>query len=100
MSLLSHLLLSTELDLNPVTNGAWPNISHQSSLLEPLNQLERDWPQGQSFQLVEWSEQLRPVTSVWLGTIRHGCKSGSALSSGCKRKLFGTVSPLGSVFNV
>ena len=29
-----------------------------------------------------------------------GFKSGSALSSGCKRNLFGFVSPLGSVFDI
>ena len=51
------------------------------------------------FQLAEWSEQLRPVTSVWLGAVRRRFKSGAALSSGCQRNMFGFVSPLGSVFD-
>ena len=33
-----------------------------------------------SFEVVEWSEQLRSVTSVWLGAAAVGIESHSALA--------------------
>ena len=46
---------------------------------------------GKQFQLVEWSDQVRPVTSVRQGAVRRRfySKSGSSLSSGRKRNLLG-----------
>ena len=46
-----------------------------------------------SFEVVEWSEQLRSVTSVWLGAV---CRSVQVrlCTSGCKsEKMFGLISP-------
>ena len=43
-------------------------------LLHPLLIAERSAIAGDEasfFKLVEWSEQLRPVTSVWLGAVRR-----------------------------
>ena len=55
-----------------------PNIF---SLLHPL------------VTVVEWSEQLRPVTSVWLGAVRRSVPV-LLCTSGCKsEKLFGVISP-------
>ena len=43
--------------------------------------------------MVEWSEQLRPVTSVWLGAVRRSVPV-LLCTSGCKsEKLFGVISP-------
>ena len=42
------------------------------------------------FKLVEWSEQLRPVTSVRLGAVRRSVQirlCTERMSSGCKKKL-------------
>ena len=46
-----------------------------------------------SFEVIEWSEQLRSVTSVWLGAAAVGFESDSAqsdpesVSDGCTPKL-------------
>ena len=46
-----------------------------------------------SFEVVEWSEQLRPVTSVWLGAVRRSVQV-RLCTSGCKsEKMFGVISP-------
>ena len=46
-----------------------------------------------SFEVVEWSEQLRQVTSVWLGAVRRSVQV-RLCTSGCKNeKMFGVVSP-------
>ena len=46
-----------------------------------------------SFEVVEWSEQLRPVTSVWLGAVRRSVQVRLS-TSGCKsEKMFGVISP-------
>ena len=45
------------------------------------------------FEMVEWSEQLRSVTTVWLGAIRHSVQI-QLCTSGCKsEKMFGVISP-------
>ena len=36
-----------------------------------------------SFEVVEWSEQLRPVTSLWLGAVRRSVQV-RLCTSGCK----------------
>ena len=47
-----------------------------------------------SFEVVEWSEQLRSVTSVWLGAVRRSVQV-QLCTSGCKsEKMFGVISPL------
>ena len=44
-----------------------------------------------SFEVVEWSEQLRPVTSVWLGAFRRSVLV-RLCTSGCKsQKMFGII---------
>ena len=44
-----------------------------------------------SFEVVEWSEQSRPVTSVWLGAIRRSVQV-RLCTSGCKSgKMFGVT---------
>ena len=46
-----------------------------------------------SNEVVEWSEQLRPVTSVWLGAVRRSVQVRLCIS-GCKsEKMFGVISP-------
>ena len=46
-----------------------------------------------SFEVVEWSEKLRPVTSVWLGAVRRSVQV-RLCTSGCKsEKMFGFISP-------
>ena len=46
-----------------------------------------------SFEVVEWSEQLRPVTLVWLGAVRRSVQV-RLCTSGCKsEKMFGVISP-------
>ena len=46
-----------------------------------------------SFEVVEWSEQLRPVISVWLGAVRRSVQV-RLCTSGCKsEKMFGGLSP-------
>ena len=45
-----------------------------------------------SFEVVEWSEQLRSVTSAWLGAVRRSVQIRPC-TSGCKsEKMFGIVS--------
>ena len=43
--------------------------------------------------MVEWSEQLRSVTSVWLGAPAAAFKSDSAPAGVRARKMFGVISP-------
>ena len=44
------------------------------------------------FEVVEWSEQLRSVTSAWLGTV--SCSVQTQLcTSGCKSEIAGIISP-------
>ena len=46
-----------------------------------------------SSEVVEWSEQLRPVTSVRLGAVRRSVQV-RLCTSGCKsEKMFGVISP-------
>ena len=46
-----------------------------------------------SFEVVEWSEQLRSVTSAWLGAVRRSVQV-RLCTSGCKsEKMFGVISP-------
>ena len=46
-----------------------------------------------SFEVVEWSEQLRSVTSAWLGAVRRSVRI-RLCTSGCKsEKMFGNMSP-------
>ena len=46
-----------------------------------------------SFDVVEWSEQLRSVTSAWLGAVRRSVQIQLCIS-GCKsEKMFGVISP-------
>ena len=46
-----------------------------------------------SLEVVEWSEQLRPVTSIWLGAVRRSVQV-RLCTSGCKsEKMFGVISP-------
>ena len=43
--------------------------------------------------VVEWSEQLRPVISVWLGAVRRSVQV-RLCTTGCKsEKMFGIISP-------
>ena len=45
------------------------------------------------YKLVEWSEQLRSVTSAWLGAVRRSVQV-RLCTSGCKsEKMFGNISP-------
>ena len=44
-----------------------------------------------SFEVVEWSEQLRPGTSVWLGAVRS--VQVRLCTSGCmSEQMFGVIS--------
>ena len=44
-----------------------------------------------SFEVVEWSEQLKPVTSVWLGAVRRSVQV-RLCTSGCKsEKMFAII---------
>ena len=44
-----------------------------------------------SFEVVEWSEQLRSVISVWLGAVRRSVQV-RLCTSGCKsEKMFGVI---------
>ena len=44
-----------------------------------------------SFEVVEWSEQLRSVISAWLGAVRRGVQV-RLCTSGCKsEKMFGII---------
>ena len=46
-----------------------------------------------SFEVVEWFEQLRSVTSAWLGAVRRSVQV-RLCTSGCKsEKMFGIISP-------
>ena len=46
-----------------------------------------------SLEVVEWSEQLRSVTSAWLGAVRRSAQV-RLRTSGCKSdKMFGIISP-------
>ena len=46
-----------------------------------------------SFEVVEWSELLRPVTSVWLGAV-HRSVQVRLCTSGCiSEKMFRIMSP-------
>ena len=51
-----------------------------------------------SFEVVEWSEQLRPVTSIWLGAVRRSvpvrlCTSGcmSKINVWCNNNLLSSI---------
>ena len=46
-----------------------------------------------SFEVVEWSEQLRPVTSVWLGAVRRSVQVRLCTSGCLSEKMFGVISP-------
>ena len=46
-----------------------------------------------SFEVVEWSEQLRPVTSVWLGAVRRSVQVRLCTSRCKSEKMFGVISP-------
>ena len=41
-----------------------------------------------SFEVVEWSEQLRSVTSAWLAAVRCSVRIRLCIS-GCKNEMFG-----------
>ena len=44
-----------------------------------------------SFEVVEWSEQLRSVSSAWLGAVRRSVQIRLCIS-GCKsEKMFGII---------
>ena len=48
-------------------------------------------PRNHFFEVVEWSEQLRPVTSVWLGAVLRSVQV-RLCTSGCKsEKMFGII---------
>ena len=52
-----------------------------------------------SFEVIEWSEQLRSVTSIWLGAVRRSVQV-RLCTSGCKsEKLFGIISPPRDLFS-
>ena len=56
-------------------------------------QIETDQssPRGYFFEVVEWSQQLRSVTSAWLGTVRRSVQV-RVCTSGCKsEKKFGII---------
>ena len=44
-----------------------------------------------SFEVVEWSEQLRPVTSVWLGAVRRSVQVRLCTSGCISEKMFGII---------
>ena len=44
-------------------------------------------------EVVEWSEQLRPVTSVWLGAVRRSVQVRLCTSGYKSEKMFGVISP-------
>ena len=48
-------------------------------------------PRAISFEVVEWSEQLRSVTSAWLGAVVVAFKSESAPAGVRVRKKFGII---------
>ena len=53
-----------------------------------------------SLEVVEWSEQLRPVTSVWIGAVRRSVRV-RLCTSGCKsEKMFGIISPPRDLFHL
>ena len=54
------------------------------------------------FELVEWSEQLRPVTSVRLGAVRRRVQIRLCTehATGVRKTCMEFVSPLGSVLNI
>ena len=43
------------------------------------------------YEVVKWSEQLRSVTSVWLGAVAAAFKSDSAPAGVGARKMFGVM---------
>ena len=45
------------------------------------------------FEVVEWSEQLRSVTSVWLGAVRRSVQVRLCTSEGKSEKVFGIIFP-------
>ena len=45
-----------------------------------------------SFEVVEWCEQLRPVTSVWLGAVRQSVQVRLCTSGCTSEKMFGVIS--------
>ena len=46
-----------------------------------------------SLEVVEWSEQLRSVTSVWLGAARRSVSSPTLHQRVYEREMFGVISP-------
>ena len=46
-----------------------------------------------SFEVVEWSEQLRPVTFVWLGAVRRSVQVRLCTSECMSEKMFSVISP-------
>ena len=46
-----------------------------------------------SFEVVEWSEQLRSVTSVWLGAVRLSVQIRLCTGGWKSEKMFGVISP-------
>ena len=46
-----------------------------------------------SFEVVERSEQLRPVTSVWLGAVRRSVQVRLCTGGSKSEKMFGVISP-------
>ena len=45
------------------------------------------------FEVVEWSEQLRSVTSAWLGAVRRRVQVRLCTSGCMSEKMFGVISP-------
>ena len=43
------------------------------------------------FEVVEWSEQLRPVSSVWLGAVRRSVQVRLCTSRCMSEKMFGVI---------
>ena len=50
-----------------------------------------------TFEVVEWSEKLRPVTSVWLGAVRRSVKVRLCTSGCMSEKMFGVIFPPGDL---
>ena len=46
-----------------------------------------------SLEVVEWSEQLRSVISVWLGAVRRSVQVLLCTSGCMSEKMFGVISP-------
>ena len=44
-----------------------------------------------SFEVVEWSEQLRSVTSVWLGAVRRSVQVRLCTSGCMSEQMFGIL---------